>query len=589
MSEYDELVEVLTFLLTKRLQAKLEFTRGLLGDGLGNTDVTDRDGFSFIRPDRSTSKVFEMFNKMAFGVDGTPILIGELPWQPGLIQVVGIDWETYMQIGWDSRFAGLAKHGNEHIWRDGQPGADTFNIFRRQMWPLRTEAVGSGSTSVTVNPYDYINHAGSRRAWPGAPGIDLSAALPASSGSQRYALVYWDYTVSGSVYGQLGVSTGTLAVNAPAITPSKPIEPVGSIPSAFVRLVGTQQTVTDLDIVDARPLWGDGSIFNIDRARVSKLVSPDDGAIDPVLSADIAGNVTLAGTGDLIVPVDILHLGDIDTKLSFTDDDVEITVGGLSMLKLTETTQDIVEIGDVGGAGDVDVDINSGQLFIRGSDGRVGVGTPSPNQFFHVRNSASMIALFEATGATTFSGFQNLADTASAINSQMFGSSFTGNQFGNARAETGSIFTDGAGMNLFTIGSKTAHDFVLGSSNLERMRITSAGAIGIGTPTPQAIFHIHETISGFIVWEFDGLDATVRTIIPNGTGDVLYRLTAMYVLRDSAAAVASGTTDVSNSASVNLTVGTNTVRLRVNADGSTDIARTAGSDTIKVALALRWL
>ncbi|KKL65140.1 hypothetical protein LCGC14_2157920, partial [marine sediment metagenome] len=112
---------------------------------------------------------------------------------------------------------------------------------------------------------------------------------------------------------------------------------------------------------------------------------------------------------------------------------------------------------------------------------------------------------------------------------------------------------------------------------------------GIGTSTPQGLLHTYESISGFIVWEFDGLDATVRTIIPNGTGDVLYRLTALFVLRDSAAAVASGTTDVSNAASVNLTVGTNTVRLRVNADGSTDIARTAGTDTIKVALVLRWL
>jgi hypothetical protein len=114
------------------------------------------------------------------------------------------------------------------------------------------------------------------------------------------------------------------------------------------------------------------------------------------------------------------------------------------------------------------------------------------------------------------------------------------------------------------------------------------GDVGIGVD-PQGILHTYDAIAGSIIWKYDGLNATVRTIIANGSGDCLYRLHASYVLRDSAAAVASGTTDVSNSASVNLTVGGNTVRLRVNADGSVDVARTAGTDTIKVAFKLLWL
>ena len=122
-----------------------------------------------------------------------------------------------------------------------------------------------------------------------------------------------------------------------------------------------------------------------------------------------------------------------------------------------------------------------------------------------------------------------------------------------------------------------------------RMIITAPGYVGIGTTSPQGISHSYDAISGSLKWEYDGLDATVRAIIPNGTGDVLYRLHASYVLRDSAAAVASGTTDVSNGASVNLTVGGNTIRLRVNANGSCDVARTAGTDTIKVNLVLTWL
>jgi len=159
---------------------------------------------------------------------------------------------------------------------------------------------------------------------------------------------------------------------------------------------------------------------------------------------------------------------------------VEITVGGLSLLKLTETAQDLITLGP--GSGDVDINFN-GDMFLRGSD----------------------------------------------------------------------------------------------------------GYFGIGTAAPLARLHGYDTIGGFIQgWVYD-LDATTVTIVPNGTGDCLYRLHAEYVFRASGAATASGTTDVSNSAFVDLVVGGNTVRLNVNADGSIDVARTTGVATIKVIFNLLWL
>jgi len=288
MADYDELVDALVWLLTKKLQPKFEFTRGLLGDGQGVVDVPGRDGFSYVRPDRASTKVFEMFNKLAQGADGMPILIGELPWQPGLQQVLGIDWETYLQVGWDSRFAGLAQHGAEHEWRDGQVGEDAFTVYRRQMFDLRTERHPTGSMSIIVNPYDMTIDE-ERVSWPGSPVLDLSPARPSATGTQRYALVYWDYD-NGSPYGELGVATGTLAPVSPASLPPKPVEPSSSIPSAFVRLQGGQQKISELDIVDARPLWVPNP-GGIDTVRVSKLVSPD-GSINPVFSADNDGHST---------------------------------------------------------------------------------------------------------------------------------------------------------------------------------------------------------------------------------------------------------------------------------------------------------
>jgi hypothetical protein len=220
---------------------------------------------------------------------------------------------------------------------------------------------------------------------------------------------------------------------------------------------------------------------------------------------------------------------------------------------LLSLSPSIVEIGDVAGGGDVDIDFNDGQMFLRGSDGFLGVGTSSPA--VNVQISGASKPSFMVTDTTN--------PCSTVIQSQ------------NVEGFLGTI---------------TNHPLSFTTNQTRVMTLTpNTRRVGIGVTSPQGRMHTYDVISGFIVWEYDGLDATVRTIIPNATGDVLYRLTAMYVLRDSAAAVASGTTDVSNSASVNLTVGTNTVRLRVNADGSTDIARTAGTDTIKVALTLRWL
>lgn len=120
--------------------------------------------------------------------------------------------------------------------------------------------------------------------------------------------------------------------------------------------------------------------------------------------------------------------------------------------------------------------------------------------------------------------------------------------------------------------------------------IASGGNVGVGiTTSPQGRVHGYDAISGFLHWEYDGLDGTSRTIIPNGAGDVLYELFGMYVLRDSSANTASGTFAVTNGGSTGLTVGGNTVTVAVAAAGTTTVSRTAGTDTIKVTFWLIWL
>jgi hypothetical protein len=138
-------------------------------------------------------------------------------------------------------------------------------------------------------------------------------------------------------------------------------------------------------------------------------------------------------------------------------------------------------------------------------------------------------------------------------------------------------------------GTTTAHPLSFTTNGSRVMTLTTAGNVGIGLTAPQGILHTYDTIGGFLIWEYDGLDATVRTVVPNGAGDCLYRLQVTWVFRNSAGVVVSGSIGVSNGGSTSPTVGTDTVRIRVNADGSIDVARTAGTNTIKVLLHLLWL
>lgn len=94
---------------------------------------------------------------------------------------------------------------------------------------------------------------------------------------------------------------------------------------------------------------------------------------DLTIDPSSTGLIKLAA--DVTVTNLISHEGDLDTELAFTDDDIEFTVGNLSMLKLTEAGQDLITLGP--GSGDVDIDFN-GDMFLLGSSGFFGIGVNPP-------------------------------------------------------------------------------------------------------------------------------------------------------------------------------------------------------------------
>jgi hypothetical protein len=377
---------------------------------------------------------------------------------------------------------------------------------------------------------------------------------------------------------------------------------VGGDNQQRVRYYGTPQGVAVNDFVDVEyfpayklyrvfgaTLGGTASVGGL---RVSKVWDSDFG--DVAFEAGTV-NLTVKGTRTLTIPTDLVHADDLNTKFSFTDDAVEITVGGLSMLKLTEAATDLVEIGDVAGGGDVDINFNNGQMFLQGSDGFLGLGTLIPGFQLTIKSPSA-----PAVNAPSFQLQDSTGQNRSTIRN-------TGAQewlLHSTVAESGRISYSTPGGNpaiLIFTGSPGSYvnrfDILNNGSDFELkynadsfgITIASGGNIGIGVASVQGLFHGYDVISGFLHWEYDGLDATSRTIITNGTGDVLYRLTGIYAMRNSAGTAVSGSVGVANGGTQNITVGADTVTITVAAAGTVTIARSAGSNTIKVGLWLLWL
>lgn len=129
----------------------------------------------------------------------------------------------------------------------------------------------------------------------------------------------------------------------------------------------------------------------------------------------------------------------------------------------------------------------------------------------------------------------------------------------------------------------------------ERMRIDSTGKVGIGRTAPQGQLHVYGSISGIIHYEFDGVDGTARTVLPDGAGDVLYTLWLAWVIRASTGEIrcdsisSSSFAPGSNLTLQSLNAGADVCQLAIAANGSVTVQRTAGAKTYKVGIWMLWI
>tara|TARA_B100000287_G_scaffold394952_1_gene409429 strand:+ start:7989 stop:10790 length:2802 start_codon:yes stop_codon:yes gene_type:complete len=121
----------------------------------------------------------------------------------------------------------------------------------------------------------------------------------------------------------------------------------------------------------------------------------DNGIITWVTSDNtfaVESNLTFDGT-DLGVAAKVFHLGDTDTYINFTDDDINIQCGGVNFVDFTEDSQNDITFNE--GGVDIDFRIESADethmFFMEASSNRISIGdnTGSPGATLEVKNNAS--------------------------------------------------------------------------------------------------------------------------------------------------------------------------------------------------------
>jgi len=101
----------------------------------------------------------------------------------------------------------------------------------------------------------------------------------------------------------------------------------------------------------------------------------------------VTGDTTISGV--LGVGSEIYHVGDPDTKILFTDDDINITVGNVNMVDFTQDTTNEITFNEAG----VDVDVRmegtdeSNLFFLDAGNDRVGIRTGTPSSVLDVNGA----------------------------------------------------------------------------------------------------------------------------------------------------------------------------------------------------------
>ena len=294
----------------------------------------------------------------------------------------------------------------------------------------------------------------------------------------------------------------------------------GLVQADFTKLAAVDSTAAELNIVDGGTSATSTTVVDADR-----VVMNDNGTMVQVAVTDLAAYfddeitampnlVTTAATS-----VGALNSGSITSGFGTIDTgSSNITTTGVGSFGSLDISGDIdvdgttnLDVVDIDGAltqdggavfneasADVDFRVesngNANMLFVDGGNNRVGVGTSSPSNLFHIKDSTADSIEMKITNTNADAVGANIhleKDSASPADNDFCGEiTFVGSNDNNQQPSFGSIsvqmadVSDGSEDGVMLFKTNVAGTFA------ERMRI-SGGNVGIGTSSPSKRVHLH--------------------------------------------------------------------------------------------------
>ncbi|MES2773897.1 MAG: hypothetical protein V4722_06915 [Bacteroidota bacterium] len=170
-------------------------------------------------------------------------------------------------------------------------------------------------------------------------------------------------------------------------------------------------------------------------------------------------------------------------------------------------------------------DLYTAPQFTLTSGGNVGIGTTTPVMALDIISNASNQLHIQTTNANSQAGFyleNNRGSYASYGGFAIGGSTSSGlgNIFGLSRVDRLFMFSDGASSAGMVVGTISAQPLSFGTNNVERIRVNSAGLVGIGALYPTNLIHVSGDMRlGSSLDDINGanVSSTGRLLISNGT------------------------------------------------------------------------
>jgi hypothetical protein len=177
---------------------------------------------------------------------------------------------------------------------------------------------------------------------------------------------------------------------------------------------------------------------------------------------------------------------------------------------------------------------NTTRMRIKSTTGYIGINTTSPSERLHVAGNFYLSGAFMPGGSAGTSGYVLTSAGVNTSPSWTDPNSLAWSLTGNSGTNASTNF----------IGTTDATDFVAKTNNIERMRVTSGGNVGINTSSPGSTLDVKGTLrlsgssSGYVgfapaaaagstTYTLPSADGTAgQALVTNGSGTLSWAITA---------------------------------------------------------------